>query len=273
MKIFFLSTYNYLNMNEQKIYFLTFGGPLKKYHDSVNRLVKQANEFKLFEKIYGLTELNLKNDLEFWNKHGEFLENNTRGYGYWLWKPYLIIKILNEINENDILLYCDCGCELNILGKDYMNKLFEKTNSKLIIGTQALSTDYAFTKIDIINYFKINNIEILKIPQMQAGCLMMKKCDIVFKLIEEWYDIMSNNYHLVDDSRSKLKNYLSFIDNRHDQSIFSMLVKKYKLINYDLDPTSWIPNKNFLINGLSYPIWYCRNKTGTSLNNLELKIV
>ena len=44
-----------------------------------------------------------------------FLEKNKnifsyeRGHGLWIWKPYFILKALQEINEGDYLFYCDAG--------------------------------------------------------------------------------------------------------------------------------------------------------------------
>ena len=35
-----------------------------------------------------------------------------RGGGYWIWKSHIIKKI-NEINDNDILIYLDAGCSIN----------------------------------------------------------------------------------------------------------------------------------------------------------------
>lgn len=93
---------------EQQNIFITFGNPT--YHNSVKRICKEAENLDFFTKIYGFTEVDLKQDEYFWNNHGNFIENNNRGYGYWLWKSYLIQKELNRINENDILIYCDAGC-------------------------------------------------------------------------------------------------------------------------------------------------------------------
>ena len=59
----------------------------------------------------------LKKDSEFWVKHGNFIENNKRGYGYWLWKSYIVKKQLELMKEGDILLYADSGCVMNMNGK------------------------------------------------------------------------------------------------------------------------------------------------------------
>ena len=45
-------------------------------------------------------------------------------------------------------------------------------------------------------------------------------------IIKKWYEI-SCNYHLLTDSHSINQNDNSFEENPHDQSIFSLLCKKY----------------------------------------------
>ena len=76
--------------------FITFGshngGVHSNYIDAATRLANQVKELKLFDEIIVYTGYNLKEDTEFWNKHSEFILNNRRGFGYWIWKPYIIKK-------------------------------------------------------------------------------------------------------------------------------------------------------------------------------------
>ena len=109
-------------------YFLTFGAG-NSYIDAVQRLARQADEFKLFTEIFCMTESDLKEDLEFWGKHGEFMMNNRKGYGYYIWKPYIISKTLSKLEKDDILLYLDAGCELNLKYKDELICLLDKISS------------------------------------------------------------------------------------------------------------------------------------------------
>jgi len=253
----------------QKIHFITFGGPSQNYYDAVNRLCNQAKEFNLFDTIIGYTDKDLKNDKDFWEKNGKFIKNNTRGYGYWIWKAYLIKKSLENINDDDILLYLDCGCELNIDGIErFKNYLIPKTNEKKIIGTYASSTELDYTKMDLIEFLQMEKSNRLSQPHMQAGCLMMLNCDIIKKLYNEIYDLTSNNYHLIDDTPSLKNNHPNFIEHRHDQSVFNLFVKKYNLLNYDFDPTYWGGTAEadvYNTYGKNFPIWYCRNRTGISI--------
>ena len=254
----------------EKIYFLSFGSPSNNYHEALERICNQAKSMNIFEKVIGLTEKDLINDSEFWNKHQNFILENSRGYGYWLWKPYIIKKTLESINNEDILLYLDSGCELNSNGLNKLLKYIELVKIKKIIGTKGGSSDYNYTKMDLIKYLNMeNNIDLLKKNHMQPGCVLIMKCNETVNLYNEYYEIGSNNYHFINDNPSIEKNFDGFKEHRHDQSIFNLLVKKYNLINYDLDPTDWgyghEAKNNYLKNGIEYPIWTCRNRTGKSI--------
>ena len=67
-----------------KIYFITFGAGGQNYYDAVERLGQQSNQINLFNHIILYTDEDLKQDTEFWSKHSTFIENNKRGYGYWI---------------------------------------------------------------------------------------------------------------------------------------------------------------------------------------------
>ena len=236
--------------------FITFGSPSfdpsQNYYDAVARICNQAKEFNVFDEIIGYTDKDLKNDSEFWDKHKDFIENNKRGYGYYLWKPYLILKTLEKMNDGDILLYLDAGCEMNSSYKKNLLNLFKIVQQKKIIGNHSMSDDIRYTKADLTHFLSMNNDPKLKDRHMQAGVVMMTKCDMIVRLYKECYEIGSNNYHFIDDSPSKIHNDPKFIEHRHDQSIFNLLVKKYNLLNHDI-PTS-----------RSNAIWDVRNRTGKS---------
>ena len=55
-------------------YFVSFGGPNVEYHNALMRISTEAQQFGIFTKIFGYTDIRLKNDTEFWNTHGRFIE-------------------------------------------------------------------------------------------------------------------------------------------------------------------------------------------------------
>ena len=200
----------------------------------------------MFNDYVIYTDKYLKNDTAFWNEHSSFIENNKRGYGYWLWKPYIIMKTLNTMKNGEILLYLDGGCEVF---KGDMNSLIEKCRKNDILYTLTGTLEKEYTKTDLLIEMGLNNDTIKDSPQYQASAIFLKKNEKIMRFVKEWY-LLCCNYHLIDDSNSIQDNDSIFIEHRHDQSVFSLLVKKY---NYDKE-------ENMLRN--SSPINISRKRNG-----------
>jgi len=212
---------------EKKI-FVTFGN--EKYYNSLNRINNEALSFNIFDEIIIFNDIKLKNEFpQFWKIHQNFIINNPRGYGYWIWKSYLSLKVLEKMNENDILVYADSGCSLNKNGIDRLNEYFQivRNSHYGILSFELPFLEKNFTKMDLFEYLNLNNHEMLNSNQLVGGIYILKKCDKTIFLFNELYNVMSNNYNLIDDSNSILNNDIFFIEHRHDQSVFSLLRKKY----------------------------------------------
>ena len=60
---------------------------------------------------------------------------------------------------------------------------------------------------------------------MVGGIIFIRKCAESLELIRKWRGLFYENFSLVDDSPSKSPNFKGFIEHRHDQSVWSLLVK------------------------------------------------
>jgi hypothetical protein len=244
----------------QRKWFMTFGGPSENYHSAVKRICREASEFEVFDEIIGYTEKDLMSDTSFWGKHQHFMETNTaRGYGCWLWKPYLTKKTLERMNENDLLVYADAGCFMNKDGKARLLEYFEMLNTNHEIGNISFQMDHLdelFTKMDIFEYYNANNPAIVKTGQLVGGVYVLRKCRHTMELIDTWYDGCCQ-YHLIDDSTGKLPNFPTFHATRNDQSIFSVVRKKYGTIF--LSNETWF-DPDWTVSGKNYPIWAIRKR-------------
>lgn len=209
--------------------FITFGGGGKNYIDAGNRLVGQAKSLELFDNIVLYTDDYLKNDIEFWKQHHEFIEKNRRGYGYWIWKPYIVKKTLEMMKNNDILMYLDCGCEIDYRKKNIFKKNFKLVETVNLIGEPVL-VENQYNKMDLVLHLDMLSDKYLKTPQLQGCVWIMLVCDKTRNLVNTWYDLACN-YHMIDDTPSISKNLDCFIEHRHDQSVLSLLAKKYDLFN------------------------------------------
>lgn len=227
-----------------RIIFVSFGN--RNYFNELLRIKKEIESFNYFDEIKLFTEEDLKKDKNFWGKHKFFIENNNRGYGYWLWKPYLLLKVLNNINYNDIIIYADAGCSFNSNGinrlKEYINLVQNNISGNLSYELE--HNEEKYTKNDLFNYLECDKDEFRNSKQLVGGIFILKKCKNTINIFNKWYKT-AQNYHLVDDTPSKTKNCNIFIEHRHDQSIFSLLRKKYGtiIIKDETDRHKWDKNE------------------------------
>ena len=214
---------------ESQRVFITFG-TTNRFQKSLDRIKKEAESMDIFDNIIAYNEDDLKNEKEFWDKNGKFVESNQRGYGYWIWKPYLILKTLRNMKDGDVLVYCDSGSTLRSSGRP---KLLEYTKhcveSKTGIFCFQLLTEHEkqWSKMDLLDKLDIHNQPMLDSIQIMATDIIFCKRAESIAFVEKWYETcMDDNYRYLTDETSKSPNDQFFIEHRHDQSIFSLLVKK-----------------------------------------------
>lgn len=218
-------------------YLITFGDDYFKYKKSL--LKKEAESTGWFDDI---TIHSPESISDFLNEHKDFVENSNKGYGYWIWKPYIMLDALEKMNEGDFLFYVDSGASILKSREKRFYEYIEilKNSDKPIItfGELCEFPNYRekyFQKTNVLKRFNLENDEtFLNSGQVEAGVFICRKCDFTIKFIQEWLDILvENNYSLVTD-----EDYFppseSFIVNRHDQSILSILCKQHNVIFLDL---------------------------------------
>jgi hypothetical protein len=239
-----------------KIYFVSFGGPSPNYHRALQRICGEAKQFQLFTQILGYTDIYLKNDPEFWSQHGNFVSSNSRGYGYWLWKSYLIKKLLSNADDGDIIVYADAGCMMNLQGKARLLEYIEmcKTHESGIVSFQLTHLEKCWTKGDISQYLGALQTD-LSTGQLVGGIFVLRKCKNTVDVVNKWYETGSK-YNLIDDSPSTEPNDPEFKENRHDQSIWSILRKQHGSVI--------LPDETYFLDwnrdGIKYPLWAIRKR-------------
>ena len=229
------------NKTNSKIYFLTYGDD--KFLKSRFRIIKEAKSLNIFDECICYTRDNIENDLrDVLNKNIEFKNvfNGKRGGGYFIWRPYIFYKLLNLINNNDIIIYADAGCTINnnieVIDnlKKYINILHDSKSG--ILGFRNPNIESIWTKSDIFNYFGVLNNEVItNTRQFCTNRMMIKKNENSLNIFSKYWDIALNNPHFFDDSESIIPNFSNFIENRHCQSVLSSLYK----LSYIEDDYDW----------------------------------
>lgn len=162
-----------------------------------------------------------------------------RGFGYWVWKPYFIKKTLEELNDDEILVYIDSTDLPKSKFFDLLSNHF-KTNDILLFNNIRHEKHDTWTKKDCFVLMDCDHDKYHNRVQLEAGVIGMKKTDFNIKLVTEWLNYCTN-LNIVTDLPNicNKPNHKHFIEHRHDQSILTNLS-----IKYDIQP---IDSSNELI--------------------------
>lgn len=206
---------------------------MKKYHINFahNRYLKSQEYCSNSAKQVGFDEVisykDVDIDQEFKNKNSHIF-SKERGYSYWLWKPYLIHKTLQTMNDGDLLVYSDSGSVYQNSVQPLIDKILIDKHGVLSFELKGL-IEKDYTKKDTFVLMSLDEPKYTDTSQREATYIWLIKNDFTEKLIEEYLNFAQNENIITDLPNITGKNYDSFKDHRHDQSIWSLLCKKYEI--------------------------------------------
>lgn len=196
-----------------------------------------------------------KNDIDkdFYQKNKGILIQK-RGGGYWLWKPYIVKKTLEQLNGGEYLIYSDSGaCYINSIELLVNCMEIEKTDI-MVFSLNNNMKEKKWSKRDAFILMDCDYKEYYDTPQRLAGFLLIKKTCFSYAFISEWLEYAQDSRIITDRENCMGKeNYPGFKENRHDQTILSLLSKKYGLKAYR-DPSRLISdNTDDILRRSNYP--------------------
>ncbi len=208
------------------------------YANNKYRETQAYNTFTALKKgqadeVFQYSEREIDNN--FYDKNKKIL-SEKRGNGLWLWKPYFIKKTLEKLDYGDIIFYTDSGSYFT--GK--INKVLDKVSDFDIICFDIPLIEEQFTKKIVFEKMDCNSSKYRKTNQIIATYFIIKKTKFTEKFINEWLELCTD-YELIAPSDNKNEDE-KFIAHREDQSIFSLLCKKYDIEPYsDISQAHYFP--------------------------------
>ncbi len=174
------------------------------------------------ENIHLCNPVNL--DPEFFKSYPNASEENR--FGWYSFKPYLILSILNKLQDGDILFYLDVNDKPLEGIKDYIKEIFLRNkNSDLLVPL----TNYPNLKF-LSKFHKINFSNELLISsffnfQPEAGAIAIRNSSRSRSILSIWYNLtLINGHELIN---------IKDINSRHDQETLFILSRIYKSIKLE----------------------------------------
>ncbi len=244
---------------EQETVLLTFGAGGRGWKDAARRIRREASACSLFSEVKIFDEKWIQDyDPDLWLQiQNYFSTNQLKGFGYWMWKPALL-KWANDKWPDKQILYVDAGFHIDrnktLIAEfsDFLNKSFEIGG---IAFEQIGLTEERWTKREVFDFFG-TLLQDRKNNQLYAGFILLPPGNVRTQITSEFYNLTKYRNGFLFNDCIELKQSNQFIETRHDQSIFSLLWRKYDL--------SVIPDLTKTANMNNFLFIAARNRTGLS---------
>jgi hypothetical protein len=213
-------------------YLITYANQKYRYNQLINK--KTAEKLNFFDEFYTFHPRKLEK--AFFEKYHD-IAIQDRGGGYWIWKPYIILKTLATTKEGDILFYCDSG-SIFLKSVEPLCQLLNQYSQDIIPFEIACLEKY-YTKRDAFILMDCDSPKFTETRQRITTFVIIKNTKFSRDFVEEWFKFAQDARILTDIPNTQGQpNYSGFVGNRHDQSIYSLLTKKYDLVGFR-DPSQW----------------------------------
>lgn len=177
-------------------------------------------------------------DSGFYEKNKEIL-TIKKGGGLYLWKPYFINKAYRLLGKGDYLIYTDAG-SIYINSINYLTECMEKEHADIMVfSLEDKMLERRYTKRDAFVLMGCDSPRYTDTPQSIGGYVVIKKSDFAESFIAEDLKFAQDKRIITEQANTQgLPDYPEFIAHRHDQSVWSLMSKKYELKRFR-DPSQF----------------------------------
>lgn len=212
-----------------KFHFLTFANTA---YMQPTRILEEAKEFG-FTTTMAMTEHDIPDVLE---RHRDFIDGHRQGYGLWIWKPSVILRRLQTVAENDVLVYCDAGMHLNKHGLlryyEYLSKL--NTHNMVVFSLHTTYKAQFYVKRDAIDAYFPEFADRLD-PYHYAGVMIFRNTPKTREILMDWL-VLCENEHFIDHTESVAKNLPVFQGSDCDNGLWNLCLAKHSDTFFSVPP-------------------------------------
>ena len=200
--------------------------------------------------------------------YSPYLNQNVHGFGFWCWKAEIVIEALSgRWGDFDGVIWIDAGCEVSINPISLLRfNSYKHCARRNGLACFSLNTaEIEFTKRDLFELFP--SIDPKNAGEQIQATWMFFHRKRGHKIAQEWFDLVCSGVNFLDFSPSALPEYPEFIQNRNDQSAFSMVCKANKVKVMKHKPTAGTGSYISVLRGFVNPIWTSRNRKSDSIKS------
>jgi len=246
---------------------VTAGVGSANFEGAALRVKESLDKSKVFDKVVAVLTQDLKELCPITTGiYSDYLRTDVHGYGFMCWKAEIVKAALDgKWGSFDGVIWIDAGCEVSINPASTVRlKYFKRFARKHGVASFTLKTnEIQYTKRDLFALFP-------SIDPKSAGAQIQTTWILFYgklgrTIANEWLDLVAKGANLLDFSPSVLPEFPEFIQNRNDQSAFSLVCKKNQVKIMRYIPTAGTGSLTANFRGLFHPFWTTRNRTSKSV--------
>lgn len=251
-----------INILGHKIVFLTAGLGEENFVKAAERIKNGLSVFTPNSQVLMLNNSNLKEFCpEIFQKYGNYLMSEIRGYGYFSWKSEIVYRALQgDFGEYDFVVWIDAGCEINT---NYLSRfiflywiLLSKIRGYVLWSLKTPEPQYS--KFDVLKQFK--NLKRNQLSDQIQATFFILNPKKTKALGTKWFTLSLADIKNLDDSKSTLGEAEDFVAHRHDQSLLSLCAKSFGMNKRIRALPTGKSNGVGRIYSKSIPVWAARNR-------------
>lgn len=209
-----------------RLHFITFAN---SGYTRPDRILDQAHKSNFFDSILCYSEADIAPLLLRHPIH--FLSNRKRGFGRYMWKPYVLLKRLREVPNGDIVIYSDSGNHIQPSAKSkfdfYLESLELRNKSIGVFETSSSYKAISYVRKAVVeSYFPTFYSEPTRsMNSVYAGLIFARKTHRVEETVHDWLDLCEK-FLPRNDSGSKKNEVSEFIGQDVDNGILNLVLAK-----------------------------------------------
>lgn len=273
LNILLLHMINILDFSMQKpvdksenFYLITYADGRDVYFQNRNLLAASAIN-RGFDFIFNYRSSHI--DPNYAKQHS-ILQEQT-GAGYWLWKPYLILKTLQDTPDGAIVMYADSGLIIRQPIQQYLTEQFTQDKDILAFAynphmegvAATIASGDTFVALDCHSELCRNG------PHVWAGMLVLRNSKQSRAFVSEWLKYCEQDT-VLQGLIFNSPNHPEFTHHQHDEAILSVLV------NRESDVVKFVPIDDIFYKHITVHRRKSNNPSLISLmssQNIELEYV
>ena len=165
-----------------------------------------------------------------------WFDPNLQGAGFWVWKPFIILKELEHLEEGDYLLYTDAGRPPGRLFHHSLEPFVQWLREKGHDMMPGVNISYytggltRWCKQSVFDELKLDSGSFEQAPLIQGSFLFLKKSEQSLRILREWMDLC-RQFKLVSSATTEEESRCrdNFVAHTHDQTLLSLVAAQHHL--------------------------------------------